>query len=191
MLESNRISGDNVAAVQRAFITFPAEGTMLYFTDPKDRSKVVYWEISFPIENSGTTPTRSMRDHVSMYVSKGPVPDDFVLKDMAAGRDTPVVLGPKGRISSPTLRVMAHELMAKRPAYIYLYGWATHHDIFAGTRLHLTKFCYQSQFTGNPVAPTTEGISRHGSLCSIGKWQNCTDGDCPDYEKFVEAERKR
>jgi hypothetical protein len=71
MLQSNRISRDNVAAVQRAFITFPAEATMLYFTDPKDRGKVVYWEISFSIENSGTTPTRSMRDHVSVYVSKG------------------------------------------------------------------------------------------------------------------------
>jgi hypothetical protein len=118
------------------------------------------------------------------------VPDDFALKDMAAGQDTPVVLGPRARISSPTLRVTASELLAKQPAYVYLYGWATYRDIFNGTPLHLTKFCYQSQFTGNPVAATTKGLVRHGGLCTVGEWRNCTDDDCPDYEKFVEGEKK-
>jgi hypothetical protein len=189
MKNSRSDTRESLTSVQRAFITFPAETNMLYFTDPHDKARVVYWEFGFPIENSGATPTKAMRDHVSMHISKGPIPADFVLQDKASGQDIPMIVGPKARIASPTLRVTAKELVEKNPPHVYLYGWATYHDIFSSTTLHLTKFCKVFRFTGNPVAATTEGLASQGSLCAIGNWQNCADEDCPDYKQFASAEK--
>src|SRR5271155_5603625 len=102
MITSNEISRESLQSVQRATVIFTLGSDT---TGNYNGSRMTGWNFKFPLENTGATPTRGLRDRVNVGVNEGQLPDDFDYPDVVNG--TPVsytsVLGPKETIYTPDL----------------------------------------------------------------------------------------
>jgi hypothetical protein len=178
MLESNRINRDALESVQRAFVNFSPNISVALVTD-KRGTKVIGWQFSIPMENSGNTTTREMFNHVNVKLLDGELPKDFNYPDLGSQTPTPIVLGPKQSIASIPLLVKSESIKAVqgRTKHLYFYGWTRYRDVFQNTKPHITKFCYELTQVGgdDPTLVKIKGFYAGFSLCPH---HNCTDEEC-------------
>jgi hypothetical protein len=160
-----------------------------------------FWRFVPVLENSGNTFTKGLR----IYPIAGSVvaPDDFVPKssqgvvtnirpklfyappDPEEGNIIPVlkrhnyIISPHSSLDVGGIDITT-DYLKPGGAEWFLYGWAQYNDIFFGTSIHKTKFCYAI----NPL-PTKGEQKPDVTLC--GHW-NCTDSDCEEDQKSYEAD---
>ncbi len=99
--------------------------------------------------NSGTTPTRMFRTHVSYSWNNKPMTHTFDFSDvwppMVPHINTKAVIGPKAEVSviaGPIPSQIIQEVIG-HTFHLYFWGWAKYRDIFAATPAHVTQFCYE------------------------------------------------
>jgi hypothetical protein len=186
--QSNDISRQSLDVVQRAIISFAPDIKIYAVIDSRVKPiPVVAWNFPVPIENLGSTPAKNIRFAVNGNFLMGALPDDFSFHDSNKAQTT--ALPPKTTTYAAPLAVGPNqiELVQRGVGHLYMYGWATYHDVFPGTPEHVTMFCYElTVFSKNPrtpIAPDENG----GVVFSFCKRHNCTDEDCknekgPPYE---------
>lgn len=188
--ESNRISRESFASVQRAFITVTDVSIGRGNPDryPGGIAQSKFWMILPVIENSGNTPTDHLRWMTAPSVTVGPEQDpDKLAVDIeknASGDSSPWNYGILGAKAKMTLdyggnRVFVHErLISNLPDFtkgkIMWQGVIRYHDIFPGTPEHLTKFCY---FVRTDRAGPKGRIGAP-YLTQCGGHTNCADDEC-------------
>ena len=63
----------------------------------------------------------------------------------------------------------------RKGKHLYMYVWATYHDVFRDTPLHVTEFCFEpTMFDADPYTGKGSGHT-YFEQCSK---HNCTDEDC-------------
>jgi len=178
---SNVTNKETLVDVQRAFVFL--NGFQAMKIQDVNR-KVFGWSFAPVWENSGTTPTRNLRIHVSSQWRPDALPDNFGFPDLwsdpqAPHVEIPILLGPKATIAGTSI-TFAPDLIMKvntRQEHIYFWGWATYRDVFSKTPMHVTKFCQElTGFGDNPFAPIAVGpIPITLSNCNHN---NCADEEC-------------
>ena len=86
-------------------------------------------------QNSGTTPTRDAKSHISWVRSLSPLPDNFRFADLGTPKpheNTPFVLGPKATASGSTITLTPNDisLMLMKKEHFYIWGWVRYRDVF-------------------------------------------------------------
>jgi hypothetical protein len=173
--EANRVTKIALIDVQRAFVFLGDVTATVIGNNTVD--------FYFPMENSGTTPTKDMRLHISYQWGPKPLPDNFDFPDLWSPGSPHVnrhtLLSPKGKIgqhvgpiSLPIVQAAIH-----RQTHLYFWGWAKYHDVFQDTPLHVTKFC--SEFVplgqGEESAPAVTMLRFTLEMCER---HNCYDEEC-------------
>ncbi|HEY6333351.1 MAG TPA: hypothetical protein VI756_28765, partial [Blastocatellia bacterium] len=139
----------------------------------------------FPMENTGTTPTRSLAAHINRMISPTPMPKDFTYPDIYPPKNEPgsrndlvPVIGPKdSRPMEAMISRQQYEMWTRHEVHLYFYGWAEYNDIFDKTPRHITRFCYEAfpvETVRNAAGQQTNGVQ----LAVIGTFFNCYDGEC-------------
>lgn len=177
MIESNRFNREALQSVQRAFVIPGIVVPMVIGTERGAQSIrfQVHWD------NSGTTPTRAMRGHVSMKWNQEPLPDDYSFPDLwSEGQPhifNTVVLGPKAGtyVDAGAMPIQAFDHVVKGESHLNFWGWATYRDIFDGTPMHITKFCVE--FIPHDVDIGTDTTKWKYSTQPC-QHNNCYDDEC-------------
>lgn len=195
-------------ATQRAYVTISAFDTPVRI-DHNGHTK--YWFIP-SIKTNGSTSTVGLKIFMAATCPKvidigmaGRTAVDCDYLNMNEPRDPaetvnlpafnrglpPVIhamLGPQSSISLGGIGINEDSLRALENDFpMFLEGMFTYSDIFPGTRLHITKFCYR---LGANISEDNKIVPSYG-FCD--HW-NCADDECDqdrkDYEKEI-AEGKR
>ena len=84
----------------------------------------------------------------------------------------------------------AIQLAKNKQLRIFMWGWITYKDGFAGTPLRVTEFCDELTnitSTKDDLSDPTADIHWEPSVC---REHNCYDKDCRDYSKYFLAGRR-
>jgi hypothetical protein len=113
-------------------------------------------------ENTGTTPTKNGRGHVSWKYFERAVPADFDFSDfddlgnriLSYDAYRPLIVGPKATALSPVINIEPAILRQVRDLQgkLLIWGWAEYDEIFPASRRHRTEFCYQVAVSGSPAS---------------------------------------
>jgi len=130
-------------------------------------------------ENTGTTPTKNGRSHVSWKYFERSVPADFDFSDfddlgnriLSYDAYRPLIVGPKATAMSPVINIEPAILRQVRDLQgkLLIWGWAEYDEIFPAARRHRTEFCYQVAVSGSPASHV--GFSQY-------HLHNGVDDDC-------------
>jgi len=169
--EAAKMSADALIAAQRAFVY------VFKYNYGTDFNTLNFW-MGPEWRNSGTTPTKKMRTHVVDKLMDIPLPPNFSYpaKEISTAFLGPqaTIMGarvPDGGIPMPDIiKVMKGE------KFLYLMGWVKYFDIFPGTKEHITRFCYNVNFVGDPQ----RGISSLTVMFSPDEKNNCADEGCDE-----------
>jgi hypothetical protein len=164
--------------VQRAFV-FPSP-----FASPvyqPGTNGIIAVRMAATWKNSGATPTRNMQMHVSMEKMEA-MPPNFAFPDRW-NKDEPhqvtsTFLGPQSFTNSNPIEVSAALLQKvySRDTHLYIWGWTTSGDVFADTKLHITKFCWN-------LVIDHLGMDKNGAITDISSEMNsCPRNNCADDE---------
>jgi hypothetical protein len=173
LLDSNKTNRDALESVQRAFVLFSPNAEV--GTTVGRNRKVVAWQAHVPMKNVGSTGTKRLRDNISFYTSKIPIPGDFSFPNTSDVLSS--VLGPKGEIQLRTGDIPIGDVILAQQnlAHIYVYGWAAYRDVFSAP--HLTMFCYELFPNTIPGDLTSIEYRLTGSFLTCKK-HNCQDEEC-------------
>lgn len=130
-------------------------------------------------ENTGATPTKNGRSHVSWKYFERSVPADFDFSDfddlgnriLSYEAYRPLIVGPKATALSPVINIDPAILRQVRDLQgkLLIWGWAEYDEIFPEARRHRTEFCYQVSVSGSPASHV--GFSQY-------HLHNGVDDDC-------------
>ncbi|WP_136419721.1 hypothetical protein [Herbaspirillum sp. ST 5-3] len=153
--KSARVAEDALISGQRAFMFIREIKTYLHH-DPQTNH--YQWTIHPVWANSGNTPTKGLSINTTYRLLDEPLPKDF---DFPHAREDliPTIAGPKSMVEAVpgTLSKEDLEAVQKGTKFFYIWGWAEYHDIFEGTKKHITRFCNQlTQIEGDANSPYDE-----------------------------------
>lgn len=184
--ESNRINREALMSVQRAFVNLK---TIEIAAAQNTQGEHIGWSFVPQWENSGSTPTKVLRQHSNCIPRTEPLSESFDFPDFGPDKNQDSLIAPKATISSHILPPVPSGILVevqKRKLRFYLWGWAAYRDVFQKSKVHLTEFCYElTSVTGDVMTGTSLG-----TLYMACPFHNCADEYCKDYadtEKKLEG----
>lgn len=135
-------------------------------------------------ENSGTTPTRKMFNHVSWKVFNQEPPNDYMFPDLGVdgnpvgkADNTPFFLGARATSNGPTLEIPFEIVKAVSSKQIraFIWGWTEYNDVFDNTPRHRTTFCNELKVRAVEVKDSQDQATISFVLYRRG---NCADEEC-------------
>ena len=174
--KSNFISQEALVSVQRAYVNFKTIES-IGIRDAKGR--ITAWHFFPQWENSGTTPTKIMRQH-SNAGARETLPRDFDFQDVDPNNNRNILLSPKATISTGPLIIRPEVIAGVKEGRLHLFfwGWAAYRDIFKNSKAHLTEFCTELTISVYGDVTTGKGVRFLYVSCPS---HNCADEDCKDY----------
>jgi hypothetical protein len=174
---------DTTRLTQRAFVSLKTFQFLVPRIDATvDINKVASHRFMGIWENSGTTPTKKAVAYASYQAMTDPIPDGFAYPDIGNKKMTPMVVGARETVYVGPLDIPIVDIQAKK--HLYFWGWMEYYDIFNGSPLRLTEFCYEATFVGNTeqlTDPRTPGVFAYfWATCEA---HNCYDEACADYKE--------
>jgi hypothetical protein len=179
--KSAKIANDSLVKLQRAFVVFKGarrgeryrDDSRAISTDVRDAQFI---SITVELENSGATPTRKLRAHMS-FSEFGPngFPAGFAYLDADTGEEpTTFVVGPRAAFDMAPFGISfaALERIRDKTTSGYLWGWVEYDDIFDETPRHRTEVCMR-------ITTVVGGISDPRIQWSAHTEHNAMDEDCP------------
>lgn len=173
------VAKSNLLVGQRAYVYVTFSQVIVKDGDTK---RVLGWNFTPVWNNSGPTPTRNMRNHISLKVFDGAIPDTWDFPDrwgkevkIEDRKNVLLPLGPRSSLNGQTLFVNIddiREIVAGKKA-LYIWGWAKYNDVFPNTTDHVTRFANRIVIGGDPTNPEKTSVSYplHGK-------NNCSDEEC-------------
>jgi len=170
--EANRINRESLQSVQRAFIIFTMDFTIVRLAN--EDGKTVAWRFQLAIENTGNTPAKEVRNYTNWRCE---LSEDFPFPDLddagnlitvGSGNTLPVWVAGKSKIFSFPHDI-SHEYIRRAEqgqGHLYFWGWASYRDVFEGTPVHHTEFCYEVLVLGirdDTLLWTARTFARHNS----------------------------
>jgi hypothetical protein len=174
--KSAEVAEQALVSVQRAFIT-QRRVEITPITDAQSK-QITGVQIDLGWENNGTTPAKSLTQHISTRWDVNPIPSDFTFPDEwlpgAEHVPQPTYMGPKGALGGGIFFIPVSILKEVQDGkrHVYYWGWARYEDVFLNQ--HITELCAElksngTQFDlGEGFPFRLDGCSRH----------NCIDEDC-------------
>ena len=178
MRDSNKITREALESVQRASVTFSSAIETRIINNPTTH-KAIRWDFIIPVKNNGATQTKEMTVRINKTYGHDKLADDFQYPDSPDSSTQPIVLGAHEQTDTAPVSVTPDIIEALESVpfggsyHVYFYGWAKYRDVFAGTPLHVTEFCYE--LTENPANPGKEEFHPAFTPCPH---HNCTDDEC-------------
>jgi hypothetical protein len=113
-------------------------------------------------DNSGMTPTRSLRISTNWKAWHGELPADFAYSYTRP--PDRVFLGPKARSDVGAVSIPLRDIQAAIEERVQLYFWgrATYEDVFGGTEPHFVEFCYRLDVKGTAPNAITLAFTHYG-----------------------------
>jgi hypothetical protein len=141
-------------------------------------------------KNSGQTPTRNMKNHISWAVFENPFRDDidfvdldeFRMPDVHGSRTYPLAVPPGECVAAEDLLLWREyvEQMGfengKITAWIYIWGWTECNDVFEDSPRRRTEFCVSVEIAANNLKTDKFEVSDVG-FCAVGR-RNRADEEC-------------
>ncbi len=187
---ANEFNRKALESVQRAFVFFDTGEPKSAFANGE-----VATEFIFKAINSGTTPTKNLRMHVSFSYGDSPTPDPTFPDYWEPGLPhtyNRTVLGPKSDFDLFGQPIPNRMIVAIRDEgkHMFYWGWAEYWDVFDDTLKHLTEFCYELHVTrGAEVPPPPAGTHNVNLGWDHCEHYNCYDEECADYKERATTER--
>jgi len=78
---------------------------------------------------------------------------------------------------------MLFQVAQAKASHLYVWGWLSYHDVFAGTPTRLSEFCDEItniRSSKPDMTDPTSQITWNLSLCPV---RNCSDEECSDYKE--------
>jgi hypothetical protein len=151
----------------------------------------ISWRFRPKWKNSGETATKHLKLYTECELRNSELPKGFEFRsrpeNVYNGFIGPQqeILGIAGPLQ-PASPISAADLVAVRQntRFLYLWGWVTYQDVFARTPQHVTHFCWQLSFAGDPLTydplATGQGGVHAGALDF--SWNQHSEGNCSDDE---------
>lgn len=176
-------------AEKRAFVF--ATDVSWYWDDPDPVTGFYSFRFRPNWRNSGDTPTKQMTMYCECELRNTELPKKHVFVEHRQDIVRTFV-GPKAEIVGPLVPLVGQSGIAVGDVndvqlgkkFLYLWGWGKYHDVFDGTRQHITRFCWLLDPVGDPFAfdphavgaPPVPGTLQFRVLHhSEG---NCADDEC-------------
>jgi len=164
-------------STHRAFVSVTKLDVQLAYS-PSDPKLFVGWTFAPIVQNSGPTPTRSLK----LLVGVQPTGDSIGLPDpeVALTNHTPtkMVVGPRTSVmlpvsSSSDLSVASDMIqkVASGKTNAFVFGTVHYNDVFERALRHITKYCFQIDAHGDGSPSTKVGYH----FC---RFWNCADYEC-------------
>jgi hypothetical protein len=174
-------AGQRAAAVAERALTRLQQA----FVFPKDFSPVGIVtnasgpaiRVRFKWHNSGATPARNVQSHVGWEHWQHDIPANFPFSDPGGGARPNSYVAPHADLPSAAVDIDLPIIEAARVGQIrlFLWGFVSYDDIFAGTPPHITKFCWEIQVRGDSAYATN---ARLELSTTTHDRHNCIDEDC-------------
>ncbi len=150
-----------------------------YFSHYDPSTKSFWWSVQPIWENSGGTQTRDLFINVNSRVDPSPLPDNFDFQDGPKNPNIPCVMGPRSTLRGASITITGADLQAvrDRKKHFHIWGWAKYNDIFQGTSAHVTRFCCDISFLGDPHAHISDKNIVEMIFTNYRKY-NCSDDEC-------------
>jgi len=179
LADTNR---DALIAVQRAFVFPDASGQVEGWVDFSSPGHPTVFML--PFENSGATPTKTLYMHMNSESVRGEFPNNFFRDVLVNGKmikDTQSMLGPHAKGAKLNVIISQQQMndTFKGRTKFRAWGWAKYRDVFEGTPLHLTEFCFDVRFYGKPESESPDRV-----IFDHCPTRNCVDDQCEDYKKY-------
>lgn len=188
--------------LQRAFINV----TTLRIEEIDDKAgHPQYWKVTPVVENAGATATRGMiffsglmKDETAILPFVKRLDPDETEIQFASGIRHTAALGPHATIAEDTYIITPKERqdIDAQNLKIFIIGETRYWDIFDNVVPHETKFCFRLFGNiGNTGSQSLYGMQRetlttvNGLSARTCFKNNCTDGDCGEYNAFVNSMR--
>lgn len=166
-----------LTSTERAFV-FPRDVRLNRRLSKADG--MVWWVFEIEWENSGNSPTRNLRIWDGGHIGP-PLPADYDFAAWAMGPKSALIGPGAGGFAGGLAPIQAGDLHKVYAGEweLYLWGRARYHDIFDGTREHITTFCYKILVLDDPAAASSTDATVSFLKFFHGQ-HNCADEDCPD-----------
>ena len=138
--EANRISREALTSVERAYVSLKI--IQAHYV-PDAQGNVATWHFQGEWENSGTTPTQTLRQHVNYALRDEPFPDDYGFPDNEVRRNTISFIAPEASAFSGPISISPDDLRKVQAGekHLYFWGWVAYRDVFQNSETHLSEFC--------------------------------------------------
>jgi hypothetical protein len=169
---------------ERAFITNTGMAPFMTKVLDAQGKQISGYNLSTSWANSGTTPSKIVTYEANLaIVSNSPESTDF--DNLSQSEKYYVVFGPKQILQIPQYFISLTDLESVEAgkSHVFLWGWATYHDIFLNTPTRLTEYCIEiltPKWTKPDRADPTGDVNIQSPPC---KTHNCYDEECADYKK--------
>ncbi len=168
----------------RAFV-FPIDLIQLWEQIPG--TELFAWRFSPTWKNTGNTPTKRLVTHTSGELRDSPFPAEIIKgtsSDTGFGLIPPGVTVRGGQAPGVGRSAISPEdildIQSGKKAF-YLFGWAKYFDVFEGTPMHITRFCWRITCVGDPfhfVPNSTNPTEMLRFNYLIHDTGNCADEEC-------------
>jgi hypothetical protein len=182
------VAEQSLVSTQRAFV-FMRGFNGIALTDQEQ--KVAIWKIWPVWENSGTTPSRQLFNHVSWMPIEGDIPADFSFPDIwspgISTEQTRLFLGPKASINGQSVAIpIGHllEVVAGKKR-VFVWGWAEYDDVFPHTPPHRTEFCIELIVVSDPEVANFNHLSAALYTRHNGAEEECHHTARPAAKRFL------
>ena len=191
MIDSNKLNGEALYSVQRAFISSQKYTTELatYTTiNGKPVKPITYIEVTAHWENVGSTPAIGVLTIFgSGQLNHEITEEEFLGKTTLTGKSLSTsAIPPKATLDSATLRQPLDWFSQIDPAQHWFYfGWLRYRDTFPNTKIHVTEFCWRVEEISWKVDSNGKHVGKphfSGGTCDQ---HNCVDEFCDDYSKIA------
>lgn len=183
-IRSTELARESFSADKRAFVfAMGING----FWERENTSGQYNWRFRPLWQNSGDTPSKNLRIFTGCELRDTPLPVGFKFKH---GEEGTGLLPPKSTLSGglaptpPQAAITPQDILDVQAGrkFLYLWGWAKYHDVFPGTKEHVTHFCWLVTPLGDPLKyipgtqpPAPGGLAFHTIHHPEG---NCADEEC-------------
>lgn len=181
---AGNIARDAMIAGERAFVF--AIGVDSFWERDKETNDF-HWRFRPRWHNSGDTPTKNLNIYTDGILSDSCLPPDFKFPEPKDPPGTGLLapkmtqhggLWPRTRSGITPQDILDVQQGRK---HLYIWGWATYHDVFPETDPHVTKFCWYITPRGNPITfiPESSDIEHRLDFpYSYHGMGNCADSEC-------------
>lgn len=193
MITSNEINRKSVEYVQRPFLNIqPLTPLTLHrnLRDLPSGEKIPSYTISIIWQNSGNTPAVRVFKFATAKDMSEPTDEEFIgIRPLppeavpgvipARADDSPMTIEKSERFMLGDLAQIPPEKRTGINHPVFIWGWAAYHDLFPGTRVHVSEFCLRMVSIEMSTTRVNEPPTFHFNPCANHNY--CIDEQCRDY----------
>ena len=169
VIESRRSSRRQmeIAIAQQQATVLPLTLHYHYYPIAKTRPRRYEFRFRLQLRNNGTTPTKNLRMKAHCILSNQLWDMNTVL-DYGPHVEGTGLIPPQFQLYGglapmfPDPAITGQDILDVQAGtkFLYVLGWIVYNDIFPGTPVHVTRYCWSVIPMGDPLASTPKGLEK-------------------------------